>query len=301
MIPIKLTGLIAAVFTPFNEDGSVNYDIIPEYADKLIEDGAYGIFVCGTTGESVSLTMEERKRILEAWCSAVNGKIKIIAHVGGTNQNDCAELARHAVSVNVDALGAIGPLYFKPSKVEDLIEFYKPIAAAGGSLPFYAYHIPSMTNINLPMKDFLEKGSKEIPNLNGIKFTSNNFMEMMECINLDGGRFDILNGFDEMLICGLSVGAKGGVGSTYNYAMHVYKGIMDSFAKGDIEKAREWQKKSIDIVNVIIRHGGGTRGGKAVMKAIGLDCGNCRAPFARFTAEEIGEVKSELKSIGFIK
>ncbi len=301
MKQIKLTGLVAAVFTPFYENGSINYDIIPGYAEKLINDGAYGIFVCGTTGESVSLTIDERKRILEAWCVAVDGKIKVIAHVGGTNQKDCVELANHAVSMNVDALGAIGPLYFKPSTVENLIEYYKPIAAAGNSIPFYAYHIPSMTGINLPMAEFLEKGSKEIPNLNGIKFTSNDFMEMMECINLEGGRFDILNGFDEMLLCGLSVGAKGGVGSTYNYAMPIYEGIMESFAEGDIEKAREWQKKSIDIVNVIVRHGGGTRGGKAVMKAVGIDCGNCRSPFAKFTDEEIKEVKAELKSIGFIK
>lgn len=300
MEKFKLTGLIAAVFTPFDEKGSVNYDFIPRYAEKLINDGAYGVFVCGTTGESVSLTTSERKKILEIWQQSVNGRMKIIAHVGGTNQSDCIELARHAASLGVDAIGAIGPLYFKPSTVEDLIEFYKPIAAAAGEKPFYAYHIPSMTNINLPMKDFLEKGQKEIPNLNGIKFTSNNFMEMMECLNLEGGKFDILNGYDEMLLCGLAVGARGGVGSTYNYALGIYKGIMDSFAKGDIDKAREWQRKSIDIVNVIVRHGGGTRGGKAVMKAIGFDCGDCRAPFARFTSEEIETVREELKSIGFI-
>jgi len=99
------------------------------------------------------------------------------------------------------------------------VAFYKPIAAACAPLPFYAYHIPSMTGINLPMIDFLKNGSKEIPNLNGIKFTSNNFMEMIECIRFDGGRFDILNGFDEMLLCGMAVGARGGVGSTYNYSL----------------------------------------------------------------------------------
>ncbi|WP_279183180.1 dihydrodipicolinate synthase family protein [Alistipes finegoldii] len=119
----------------------------------------------------------------------------------------------------VDAVGTVAPFYLKPGSVEELVAFYKPIAAACAPLPFYAYHIPSMTGINLPMIDFLKNGSKEIPNLNGIKFTSNNFMEMIECIRFDGGRFDILNGFDEMLLCGMAVGARGGVGSTYNYSL----------------------------------------------------------------------------------
>ena len=114
-----------------------------------------------------------------------------------------------------------------------------------------------MTGINLPMIDFLKNGSKEIPNLNGIKFTSNNFMEMIECIRFDGGRFDILNGFDEMLLCGMAVGARGGVGSTYNYSLRTYQNIYDAFMAGDLEQARAAQQESVDIVHVIINHGGG--------------------------------------------
>lgn len=299
IIMFKLSGLIPAVFTPFDKNGNVNYEVISAYSEKLINDGAFGVFVCGSTGESVSMTIDERKKVLEAWYSAVNHRIKVIAHVGGTCQRDCVELAKHAGELGVDAVGAIGPFYFKPAKVEDLVEFYRPIAKAAGDIPFYSYHMPSVTGINLSMKDFLIKGSKVIPNLNGIKFTSNNFMEMMECINLEGGRFDILNGFDEMLICGLAVGAKGGVGSTYNYSLKVYKDLMTAFEKGDIKKARECQKKSIDVVNVIIRHGGGIRGGKAIMKAADLDCGDCRYPFAPFSDAEIKQVKEELKAIGY--
>jgi N-acetylneuraminate lyase len=297
----KLSGLIAAVFTPFKENGEVNYDLIRPYADKLVNDGTYGVFVCGTTGECASMTVEERKRVLEAWVSAVGKRMKVIAHVGGTCQKDCVELARHAASLEVDAVGAIGPYYFKPSKVSDLIGFYKPIAEAVNPIPFYSYHMPSVTGINLSMKEFLTEGVKVIPNLAGVKFTHNNFMEMMECINADGGRFDILNGFDEMLICGLAVGAKGGVGSTYNYAIKTYQNICRCFASGDIEGARRYQEESIDIVNVIIRHGGGVRGGKAIMKVIGYDCGNCRTPMSPYAPEELAELKGELEKIGFIK
>lgn len=298
---IKLTGLISAVFTPFDANGEVNLSQIKPYADHLVADKAYGVFVCGSTGECTSMTVGERKRVLEAWMEAVAGRMLVIAHVGGTCQADCIELARHAASLGVDAVGAVAPFYLKPASVGDLVTFYKPIAAACASIPFYAYHIPSMTGINLPMRDFLEQGARQIPNLNGIKFTSNDFMEMIDCIRYDGGRFDILNGFDEMLLCGLAVGARGGVGSTYNYALRTYREIYDAFFAGDLERARAAQLQSVGIVRVIIRHGGGIRGGKAIMKHIGIDCGDCRAPLAPYTEEEMRTLADELRAIGFTK
>ena len=277
---IKLSGLTPAVFTPFDKTGAINLAQIQPYADKLVTDGADGVFVCGSTGECTSMTIAERKSVLEAWVNATSGRMRVIAHVGGTCQADCIELARHAAGLGVDAVGAIAPFYFKPASVGELVAFYKPIAAAIAPIPFYSYHMPSVTGINLPMKEFLEKGSREIPNLNGIKFTSNNFMEMLECIRLEDGRFDILNGFDEMLLCGMAVGARGGVGSTYNYSLPTYRNLYDAFLAGDIERARSFQQESADIVHIIIRHGGGVRGGKAIMNHLGIDCGDCRLPFA---------------------
>ena len=298
---IKLSGLIPAVFTPFDKNGAVNLPQIRPYADKLVTDGADGVFVCGSTGECTSMTVAERKSVLEAWVEAAAGRMRVIAHVGGACQADCIELARHAAGQRVDAVGAIAPFYFKPASVEELVDFYKPIAAAIAPIPFYTYHMPSVTGVNLPMKEFLEKGSREIPNLNGIKFTSNNFMEMLECIRLEDGRFDILNGFDEMLLCGMAVGARGGVGSTYNYSLSTYRNLYDAFLAGDIERARVFQQESVDIVHVIIRHGGGVRGGKAIMNHLGIDCGDCRLPFAPYTESEMHRLGEELDRIGFAK
>lgn len=298
---IKLSGLTPAVFTPFDKTGAINLAQIQPYADKLVTDGADGVFVCGSTGECISMTIAERKSVLEAWVNATSGRMRVIAHVGGTCQADCIELARHAAGLGVDAVGAIAPFYFKPASVGELVAFYKPIAAAIAPIPFYSYHMPSVTGINLPMKEFLEKGSREIPNLNGIKFTSNNFMEMLECIRLEDGRFDILNGFDEMLLCGMAVGARGGVGSTYNYSLPTYRNLYDAFLAGDIERARSFQQESADIVHIIIRHGGGVRGGKAIMNHLGIDCGDCRLPFAPYTESEMRQLSEELDRIGFAK
>ncbi len=298
---IKLSGLTPAVFTPFDKTGAINLAQIQPYADKLVTDGADGVFVCGSTGECTSMTIAERKSVLEAWVNATSGRMRVIAHVGGTCQADCIELARHAAGLGVDAVGAIAPFYFKPASVGELVAFYKPIAAAIAPIPFYSYHMPSVTGINLPMKEFLEKGSREIPNLNGIKFTSNNFMEMLECIRLEDGRFDILNGFDEMLLCGMAVGARGGVGSTYNYSLPTYRNLYDAFLAGDIERARSFQQESADIVPLTIRHGGGVRGGKAIMNHLGIDCGDCRLPFAPYTESEMRQLSEELDRIGFAK
>lgn len=299
MNDFRLNGLLPAVFTPFDKNGEVNYLAIPAYAEKLVNDGAVGVFVCGSTGECVSMTMDERIKVIQAWVRAIDHRIKVVTHVGGTCQKDCIELARKSAEAGADAVAAVGPYYFRPADVDDLVEFYRPMAQAAGELPFYSYHIPSITGIKLSMVDFLRKGSKRIPNLNGLKFTHTDFKEMAECISLENGRFDILNGFDEMLLSSLAVGAKGAVGSTYNYSLSTYLNIIHCFEKGDMAGARRWQMKSIDIVNVIIRHGGGVRGGKAVMKAIGLDCGDCRPPFAPFTDEEIAAVRKELEAIGF--
>jgi N-acetylneuraminate lyase len=99
----------------------------------------------------------------------------------------------------------------------------------------------------------------------------------------------------------MAVGARGGVGSTYNYSLRTYQNIYDAFMAGDLEQARAAQQESVDIVHVIINHGGGIRGGKAIMKLVGIDCGDCRLPLAPYTEAEIARLDEELRAIGFKK
>lgn len=110
-----LTGLIAAPFTPMHEDGSLNLQTIKPYADFLMgKECVTGVFICGTTGESVSLTTDERKIIAEEWVRAVKGKLKVIVHVGGMSQPQCSELAAHAQATGADMIAAMAPSFFKP-------------------------------------------------------------------------------------------------------------------------------------------------------------------------------------------
>ena len=191
--------------------------------------------------------------------------------------------------------------FFKPGSVDELIGFFKPIAASASRLPFYYYNMPSITGVSLPVHKFLIEGKKQIPNLVGVKFTHNNLMEMQQCIHADGGAFEVLHGFDEILITGLSVGAKAAVGSTYNYVPGIYKAVMEAMEKGDLETAREMQWKSVEIIDVLIKHGGGVRAGKIFMKLAGIDCGPCRLPIAPCSEEELEETRNELKNTEFFK
>lgn len=297
----RLSGMIAATFTPFKENGDVNYDEIRKYADYIATTPIEGVFVNGTTGEFSSLTIEERKLILEEWVRCAYGRFKVICHVGSNCQRDSIELAAHAASCGVYALGSIAPSFFKPATVETLIDFFTPIAAAAPSLPFYYYNMPSMTGVCLPVDKFLHEGVKKIPNLAGTKFTHNNLMEMGACIALDGGEFEVLHGYDEILIAGTALGAKAGVGSTYNYIPEVYDGIFKAMAENDVQKARQLQLQSIAAVEVIIKYGGGVRGGKAIMNLIGINCGQCRLPLTPLSKEEEENLKKDVETLTFLK
>lgn len=294
-----LRGLIAAPFTPFDAQSEVNCPSIDKYAEFLISQGISGVFICGTTGESASLTTDERKRIAERWVAAAAGRLKVIVHVGGNCIPQSRELAAHAQRIGAYATAAMSPFFFKPASARELVDFFVPVAAAAPALPFFYYHMPSMTGVSIDVEEFLRLGGETIPNLAGVKYTHNNLMEMQALLNLEGGRFEVLHGFDEILLAGLALGAKAGVGSTYNYIAPVYLRIMECVEKGDLEEARRLQMISVEVVKIIIRHGGGVRGGKAIMNLLGIECGTCRRPLAPWGENELETLRKELENIDF--
>jgi N-acetylneuraminate lyase len=299
MIMQKIKGLIAASFTPFDTDGSLNLSVVPVYADKLKRDGVAGTFVCGTTGEGMFMTEEERMLVAEAWVKEQTDDFKVIVHVGTTSALQSRKLAAHAQEIGAYATSCMGPMFLAPSRVSDLVEFCAIIASGAPALPFYYYHIPTVSGVNLPMVAFLKEAGKVIPNLTGIKYTNRNAMEMMQCMRLDNGKWDILHGFDEELLMGLVAGAKAAIGSTFNYLAPLYNQIIKAFDAGDLVKALDLQFESVKFVEILIRYGGGVSGGKPVMKFVGIDCGPLRTPAHNISAEEAESYRTELKAIGF--
>lgn len=301
MIKYKTKGLIAAPFTAMDEKGSVNLAIIESYADHLKGMGVKGAFVAGTTGEGMLLSDEERLMVIKAWISQKTDGFRVIAHAGSTSLSSAKTIAYESAKAGADAVAIMGSPFLGPKKVEDLVGFCKDVALAAPEIPFYYYHMPVLSGVNISMTEFLNQAENEIPNLAGIKFTDNNLMEMSSCLSMDSGKWDILHGYDELLIAGLAFGAEGAVGSTYNFIAPLYYGIIEDFQKGDIASAREKQRKSIEFIAILIRYHGALVSGKALMGFLGIDCGACRKPLPQLTHDERVNFESELRDWGFFE
>ncbi|MCT4602974.1 MAG: dihydrodipicolinate synthase family protein, partial [Marinifilum sp.] len=216
MNKLGITGLVAAPFTPMDAKGELNLVEIKNYAERLKADGLAGVFICGTTGEGMLMTDEERCAIAEEWMKHQADDFKIIVHVGSTSYQSAANLAAHAQKIGADAVGCMGPVFLPPNDVPSLVAYCKEVAAAAPKIPFYYYHMPATSNVKVSMKEFLAQAEQVIPNLAGIKFTHFDLMEMQQGMAFANEKYEIMHGYDEVLLCGLSLGVKAAVGSTYN-------------------------------------------------------------------------------------
>ena len=295
----KTQGLIAAPYTPFNNAGELNVKLIPAYAAFLKKSGVKGVFVNGTTGEGASLTVNERMECAEAWQAQKDENFRVIIHVGHNSLSVSRELARNSRKINADAIGLIAPSYYKTESLSSLVQVNSHVAGAAPDLPYYYYHMPAMSGAFFPMAQFLEMAEKIIPNLAGIKYTHEDLMEMKLCLEYGGRKFDILHGRDEILLCGLALGATGAIGSTYNYMAPLYVRLMEAFSRSNLAEAGALQYESIKFIQVLIRYGGGVRAGKSFMRAAGLDLGQPRLPVTRLSADEEKHLQEELQGLGF--
>ena len=298
IIQPRITGLVAAPFTPFDRDGRVNPDAIEAQARSLLRNDVRGAFICGTTGEGMSLTTAERMLVAERWRKVADRTLRIMVHVGHNAIDDSRALAAHAQQIGADAIGCMAPFFFKPARVEELVDFCAQIAAAAPQLPFYYYHIPSMTGVQIPAVDFLKLAAGRIPNLAGIKFTSENLVDYAECLRFNNGQFEILFGRDELLLPSLAVGARGAIGSTYNFAAPIYIRVMNAFEQGALAEAQAEQARANEMIAALIRFGG-LPAMKAMMKLIGVDCGAPRLPLRGLTPAKETELRQALEQIRF--
>ncbi len=294
----KLQGLIAAPHTPFDTNNKVNFSAIDQIAELLVAQGVKGAYVCGTTGEGIHCSVEERKAVAERWVKAADGKLDLILHTGALSIVDSLDLTRHAETLDIFATSAIGPCFFKPGSVEDLVDYCAQIAAAAPSKGFYYYH-SGMSGVNLDLEQFLIQGDKRIPNLFGAKFNNSDLYEYQRCVRVAGGKFDIPFGVDEFLPAGLAVGAVGAVGSTYNYAAPLYLKVIEAFNAGKQDEVARLMDKVIAIIRVLVEYGG-VAAGKVAMQLHGIDAGDPRTPIKSLTSVQKADVLAKLRDIDFL-
>lgn len=294
----RFEGLIAAPFAPMNDQGEVMYERIESYYNLLEKNGVVGAFINGSTGEGVSLSQKEKMKIVEAWTNRAKTKrsVKIITLVGGTSYVECIENALHAKEAGVDAIALIAPFYFKPAGARQLAEFVSKVAEKVPGLPVYFYHIPVLSGCYVPMIDFLKEAAPYIPNLAGIKYTHEDFMDFLSCIHFMDGKYEMMWGRDENMLSALILGTRSAVGSTFNYAAPIYQQLIAAYDRGDFATARQRQQQSIDMIMLLGKYGG-IATGKAYMRYIGFDCGQFRSPVKNMGHDKFEKFREEVRSL----
>ncbi|HAQ21073.1 MAG TPA: dihydrodipicolinate synthetase [Prolixibacteraceae bacterium] len=294
----KFEGLIAAPFTPMDAKGEVLYDQISGYYDFLEKNKIVGAFINGSTGEGVSLSQKEKMKAVEAWTakSKVQKTVKVINLVGGTSYKECIENALHSAENGVNAIALLAPYYFKPAGAKHLAEFCALVAEAVPQTPVYFYHIPVLSGCYVSMYDFLQEAAPIIPNLAGIKYTHEDFMDFLSCIHFMDGKFEMMWGRDENMLSALVLGTRSAVGSTFNYAAPLYYQLIEAFDNGDLTKARKLQQMSIDMIRLLGKYGG-IATGKAYMKYIGLDFGQFRLPVKNMSAKNYEKFVEDVNAL----
>ncbi|XP_062437073.1 N-acetylneuraminate lyase isoform X4 [Rhea pennata] len=297
----KLQGLVAATITPMTPDGQINLSVIHQYVDYLVsKQNVKNIFVNGTTGEGLALSVQERKQLAEEWVRQGKDKLDhVIIHVGALSLPESQELARHAAAIGASGIAVIAPFFFKPTNKDELITFLREVASEAPAVPFYYYHIPPLTGVKIRVEELLDGIKEQIPTFQGVKFSDTDLLDLAQCINKNGGEeFVFLYGVDEQLLSALAIGANGAVGSTYNYLGQKNNMMLQAFAQHDLALARKYQFLTGEFLNFVMKLGFGVAQTKAIMTSVsGIPMGPPRFPLVKASEEFITKAKAKLDSI----
>lgn len=275
----KKADILVPLFTTFNKDGSIDYDTFAKIERYVLDKGADGVYVGGSSAECFSLTQEERKKVLELAVKVADGK-QVVAHVGAIGTGIACDLAAHAKKAGADAIASVPPFYhgFQPGEIKG---YYTAIADAS-DLPVIIYNVPGTTGVGLSLAQFKDILSDD--RVVAVKYTDVNYYTL-DRIKKHTGAF-IYSGADECFAYALMAGADGGIGTSMNYCTEKFIAIKEAFDKGDIATAQSEQRKINNCVQAIIE----TRGLPAMKYmttvATGIDVGCCRKPFRELTQDE---------------
>jgi N-acetylneuraminate lyase len=239
-------------------------------------------------------------RVAEAFQEAAAGRLPVIVQVGHNSLAEACELASHAASLGVEGISATPPSYFRPGSVADAVSCAAHVAGAAPGTPFYYYHIPTVTGVDLSMPDFVAEARARIPNFRGLKFSDSRQFALQACLEAAGPDLEVFNGVDEMLLGAAAIGVRSAVGSTYNFAAPLYLRMLDRLKAGDLEGARFLQGRSVAMIDVILRTCG-LGGWKAVLALLGMDCGPSRLPLRTPDEAERKRLRDELDRVGFFE
>lgn len=275
----KFEGIFTALLTPFDKEGKINETALAGLIEKNLKQGVSGFYVNGSTAENFLLTNEEKRYLLRTVRDIVNDRCTLIAHVGSISTAEACELAKVAESLGYNAVSAVAPFYYKFSFAEVKAYYYS--IASSVSIPMVVYNFPTFSGVNLSADQIGEFLCDD--RFLGVKHTSADYFAMRQFKSAYPDK-KVFNGYDETFLAGLSMGADGAIGSTFNFMADKFIKIHELFKAGDIKAAMAVQEKA-DVIIAALCKCGVMQGEKAILCAQGLDFGVARAPFAPLSSE----------------
>ena len=276
----KYKGIFPAFYACYDSKGNVSTQATKDFVEYLIGKGVSGLYVGGSSGECIYLSVEERKQTLEAVMEVAKGRIAIIAHVACNNTKDSQELARHAESLGVDAIAAIPPIYFRlPERA--IAKYWNDISAAAPNTDFVIYNIPQLAGVALTLSLFDEMLKN--PRVIGVKNSSMPIQDIQmfkRQAAINNKEVVVFNGPDEQFVGGRIIGADGGIGGTYGVMPELFVKLNSLIESGDFENAGKLQDDIDEVIYTMCSANGNMYAvAKAALKKLsGIDLGGVREP-----------------------
>ncbi len=288
------TGAGVALVTPFREDGSVNFDKLDELIDFHCENGTDSLIICGTTGESSTLSEEEHMECIKFAVERAKGRLPVIAGTGSNATYTTIDMSREAVEDGADGLLIVTPYYNKATQ-SGLIAHYKAVAAEAKA-PIIMYSVASRTGLNIA-PETVATLVKEVPNIVGVKEASGNISQVAKIMSLTDGNIDLYSGNDDQIVPLLSLGGKGVISVLSNVAPRETHDICAKFFAGDVKGACELQLKAIPLIDQLFCEVNPIPVKKAV-NLMGMECGGLRMPLTQISPEHEKSLAQAMRDFG---
>ncbi len=288
------TGAGVALVTPFHEDGSVNFDKLDELIDYHCENGTDSLIICGTTGESSTLSEEEHMECIKFAVERAKHRLPVIAGTGSNATYTTIDMSKEAVEDGVDGLLIVTPYYNKATQ-SGLIAHYKAVAAEAKA-PIIMYSVASRTGLNIA-PETVATLVKEVPNIVGVKEASGNISQVARIMSLTDGNIDLYSGNDDQIVPLLSLGGKGVISVLSNVAPKETHDICAKYFAGDVQGACELQLKAIPLIEQLFCEVNPIPVKKAV-NLMGMECGGLRMPLTELSPEHEKSLAQAMRDFG---
>ena len=288
------TGAGVALVTPFHEDGSVNFDKLDELIDYNCENGTDSLIICGTTGESSTLSEEEHMECIKFAVERAKHRLPVIAGTGSNATYTTIDMSKEAVEDGVDGLLIVTPYYNKATQ-SGLTAHYKAVAAEAKA-PIIMYSVASRTGLNIA-PETVATLVKEVPNIVGVKEASGNISQVARIMSLTDGNIDLYSGNDDQIVPLLSLGGKGVISVLSNVAPKETHDICAKYFAGDVQGACELQLKAIPLIEQLFCEVNPIPVKKAV-NLMGMECGGLRMPLTELSPEHEKSLAQAMRDFG---